>query len=107
MVIKDAVSEPLMSVEPVTVKLPDMIAEPVYGNGSELSPTFKACDAVMAYEDVTVYEEVTAYEDVSWFTVPCGVVSEDTVNEPLISVEPVTVKLPDMIAEPVYGKGSM
>ena len=74
----DTISEPVITASPT--------------NGNPLPPpAFRACDAVMAYEDV------------SSFTVPCGVVSEDAVNEPLISVEPVIVKLPDMIAEPVYG----
>ena len=52
-VIEDTINEPLLSVEPVIVKLPDMIAEPVYGNGLELPPAFRAYDAVMACDAVS------------------------------------------------------
>jgi hypothetical protein len=37
-------------VEPVTIKEPVIIADPVYGNDAPPPPPFKAKDAVKAYE---------------------------------------------------------
>ena len=48
---------PLAFKLPVSSKLPDIIAEPVYGKGSA---TFKACDAVNAYEAVVACSAVEA-----------------------------------------------
>jgi hypothetical protein len=49
-------------IEPVTVKLPEIIADPVYGNVGVLLPP-GAQDADIANDELTEYEEVVEKED--------------------------------------------
>ena len=49
---------PIFEIEPVTLKLPVILADPVYGNGGVDAPpgAYEALKAFVAYEAVTAYE---------------------------------------------------
>ena len=74
---------PRIEVDPVTPKLPDMIALPVNGNGFE---------AILGAHDA----------DNAWVAYD-AVPSSEPVNPRVEVVDPVTINEPVILAEPVYG----
>jgi hypothetical protein len=107
-VLVDVLRELVIALS-LTIKLPDIVADPVYGNGGVDAPpgAYEALKAFVAYEAVTAYEElnalfplvniepvtyeaVTAYEAlivvVAYEEVPNNdpVIPPDTFNDPVI-----------------------
>ena len=93
--VKEPVTPPLTFNEPVTSKLPDIIAEPVYGKGSvSIGKPFCNRSPITLSEPDTIAEPVYGNGSVS-------------IAAPFCNRSPTTLSEPDIIAEPVYGNGSV
>ena len=93
--VKEPVTPPLTFNEPVTTKLPDIMAEPVYGNGSvSIAAPFCNKSPITLSEPDIIAEPVYGKGSVS-------------IGKPFCNRSPITLSEPDTIAEPVYGNGSV
>lgn len=87
-------------VNPITSRLPDMMAEPVYGN--VVSGAYEADVALLAYELDNAYELDSAYEaDVAVFAYEAEVAYDAEVVDVAYDAVPVRSPMKEPLKEPV------